>query len=493
MKTQAKSYNTLTTEQKQRYWLLKARNDFRTFVLMVQKQIEPKWNYQDKFFTILIDYLGQFLHNKEHKVFFEEAPPRTGKTELTTMFGVAYLLGRYSNKRFLITCGNRQLKRKIRKGIIRIITSDAYKKIFPNTITTDNSDVLELQNGNMILFTTISSAIPTGEGFHFIIFEDPATPRMISSNVMLQTVYEQIEGLLSRTQDDPETKLIVNSQRLGPEDVTARLVSQHDEIGVKYMRLTFPYCFDSSTYNGLYEYQLSNSKIIKFNEGEYLVDRFDVNKQLAIQAKVGMHVFRTQYQQNPIARDGQMISFQEHNYYDPKDLPLIRFNNIIMSVDTAMNDGENNDYTAFICIGIGADKCYYLLDAQRVKKRIIEMAEVVANFHDRVKNRFGRLDMIVIENKSHGIALDGIIQQQKVISSNGKPIYTRRALYTPFTSKIDRVQACEGILHYAFKIPRYADWINELAEYKNELEIFPNGKHDDFVDATTMALNWCQK
>ena len=51
-----------------------------------------------------------------------------------------------------------------------------------------------------------------------------------------------------------------------------------------------------------------------------------------------------------------------------------------------------------------------------------------------------------------------------------------------------RMHAQTAIIENGFvHLPKEAAW---LAEYLHELTVFPNGKHDDQVDATAQLLDW---
>src|SRR5205814_7023429 len=60
--------------------------------------------------------------------------------------------------------------------------------------------------------------------------------------------------------------------------------------------------------------------------------------------------------------------------------------------------------------------------------------------------------------------------------------------YKPTSDKIMRLHAQTAMIENGFvHIPETAPW---LAEYLHEMTVFPNGKHDDQVDATAQFLDW---
>ena len=60
--------------------------------------------------------------------------------------------------------------------------------------------------------------------------------------------------------------------------------------------------------------------------------------------------------------------------------------------------------------------------------------------------------------------------------------------YQPQTDKIMRMHAQTAMIENGFvHLPEAAPW---LAQYLQELTVFPHGKHDDQVDSTAQMLDW---
>ena len=85
----------------------------------------------------------------------------------------------------------------------------------------------------------------------------------------------------------------------------------------------------------------------------------------------------------------------------------------------------------------------------------------------------------LIEDKASGTQL---IQE---LIRKGCRAVTR---YKPQDDKIMRLHAQTAIIENGFvHVPEAAPW---LADYLDELTMFPNGRHDDQVDSTAQALDW---
>lgn len=450
-----------------------ARHNLLYYANLFTEIVEPTWNYKDKFFNILLSNLHYFNNTNQENLFLIEAPPRTGKTEAVSMVNGTYLLGVNENKRFLFVSGSSALKRKIRRGISRVMKSKFYKDLFPSiSISIDNADEMILSNGNTLLFTTTSSNVPTGEGFHFIFLEDFINASYIKSQAKLENAFEQLNGFLTRKQDDPVTKVFINNQRLGEVDLSHKITSQYDSETLSYLRLTFPYCFKQEE-----SYYLPiTKKQITFKEGEYLVSRFNDKTKKERIADLGIAIFETQYQQNPTVAQGDFFKREYFQYRD--DLFAFKYDFIILSFDTAYKDKEMNDPTACVAFGVKGN-IVAVLESYVKRVPYIQLKQLVKDMY--YKYAIMGFTTLLIEDKGSGQSL---IQDLK--HSN----YPNVIPFNPEGSKQARmesgVQALKMIMESGnFYLPKNAPW---LPAYENELLLFPNTKHDDQVDATTAFM-----
>jgi hypothetical protein len=87
----------------------------------------------------------------------------------------------------------------------------------------------------------------------------------------------------------------------------------------------------------------------------------------------------------------------------------------------------------------------------------------------------------LIEDRASGTQL---IQE---LAALGLHTVTR---YKPQLDKVMRMHAQTAAIENGFvDLPQSAPW---LAEYLHELSVFPDGRHDDQVDATAQFLDWCK-
>lgn len=169
-----------------------------------------------------------------------------------------------------------------------------------------------------------------------------------------------------------------------------------------------------------------------------------------------------------------------------------KFQHVLISLDTAFTKDSQNDRTACTVWGVFYDtdtKCYcaLLLDCWADRINFPELREKARELwmasygsHDQKANT------ILIEDKGSGISL------RQDLQAEGIPV-------TPFNpgraDKIQRANVVAPLLKDGFiylpeskKYPGQAStWTDEMME---EITMFPNDEHDDYVDSISQALHY---
>src|SRR6516162_1886635 len=113
----------------------------------------------------------------------------------------------------------------------------------------------------------------------------------------------------------------------------------------------------------------------------------------------------------------------------------------------------------------------YLLDVLRHRLEYSELKHAVREQYERF-----RPSVVPIEDKASGTQL---IQE---LTREGLHAVTR---YQPRSDKIMRMHAQTAMIENGFvRVPDKAPW---LAQYLDEMTVFPNGRHDDQVDSTAQS------
>jgi predicted phage terminase large subunit-like protein len=463
----------------------KARSDFKSFCKLIVSKVEKFniVNLQQDWVNVVIDDFVRLLNSQTINRGIYNIPPRTGKTTLLTIFGSAFLLGSKRNVKIAIVNANQEKVNEINQDIKNIVNSEIYQQIFGiNDVASKNAiRLMRLDNGSSITFKVSGSNV-IGSGYHFLFFDDYLNPNNEKSEARKEQAKMNLSSFLSRKEYNPMSKIIVIEQRIGLDDTTAICQSKWKEAGIVYNHISLPYFFEED---------ICVNNII-FNEGKYLDMKFNEQDKREIVAERGLDMFQTQYQQNPTCDASAYIKKEYlQNRYQFNPLERVQagyFNRVIISMDMAAKTKKANDYTAFICIG-EKEGMYYVLDILRQKSTAPVLYNEVCDFY--FKWWGAKKPMLLIEDKSSGETVIPMLQQQGIINRLTNVKQTPLLLpINPQGSKEVRLKNVLGFFHTnCIILPSHAEW---LIDFENELYQFPNGKHDDMVDAISQCLNYVQ-
>ena len=197
-------------------------------------------------------------------------------------------------------------------------------------------------------------------------------------------------------------------------------------------------------------------------------DRFDREDLLSIKAVMGSD-FESLYQQNPVAVQGSIFKREWWKYY--KDAP--QFTRIIQSWDTAFKTKAQNDPSNCQTWGV-TNNGYYLLDRWQDRVTFPDLKRAAIQQYNK-----WHPDVVIVEDKASGQSLIQEIQRETRI-----PMLAVKA----DKDKISRANAITPIVEsgHVF-LPENEPWV---AEYIDQMAVFPAGAHDEDPDVTSQALNY---
>lgn len=216
-----------------------------------------------------------------------------------------------------------------------------------------------------------------------------------------------------------------------------------------------------------------------FGEGEeqksLWPERWPLNLLLQKKAQMALTFWNAQYMQNPTGEEGALIKREWWMDWEKEDPPSCDY--LIMSVDAAQETNNRADYTAWQMWGVWYDdrEVANLICLDAWKQRM-EYTELKKNMLEEYKR--WEPDTFVIEKKSSG----SVLYQE--LRNTGVPV----SEFTPGKGqdKIARVNSVSDIFASGLVwIPKSKRWAMEVIE---ECADFPNGDHDDQVDAMTLAV-----
>ena len=215
-------------------------------------------------------------------------------------------------------------------------------------------------------------------------------------------------------------------------------------------------------------------------QGEALhPDRYPIDALDRIKTAVGSRVWASLYQQRPSAAEGSIFKRDLWRYYrapstDPAEIVrLLGITRVIQSWDTAFKAKEASDYNAGLTFG-EAKSGFYLLDCVKRQMEYPELKSTAQAYAAKWNPH-----SLLIEDTAAGQSL---IQELK---------RDTRLPVTPVKvdkDKVSRAHAVTPLLEAGrFYLLEGAPW---TADFVASLATFPNGMHDDVVDAFTQGANY---
>jgi predicted phage terminase large subunit-like protein len=331
------------------------------------------------------------------------------------------------------------------------------------------------------------SGTATGRHGHRIIIDDPLNAKEVASEAKLLEAAEWHDGTLSTRFADPKTGAeVLIMQRLAEADLAGHVLGNAD-----WTVLCLPERYEAS-----HPFVWPDDPRA---EGELLCpERVSEVENAERLRTLGEHRAAGQLQQRPAAREGAILKRSGWRFFPARWLEdgelahLPAFTAIVQSWDTSFKDRTANDYVAGQIWGqVGAD--VYLLASRVERMSLSRTKDAMRAFHALVETRWGGLPhRILIEKSANGVEI--IMELQRELRGV--------VAVTASVSKVARAEAAEPALESGnIYVPGVRDpdspsgydaaatpaFTQSLVE---QCAVFPNGQHDDEVDAFTQAVNW---
>ena len=440
--------------------------NFRAFFERVFLEVEPRVKLVDgKFIDVMLDHLEQVLNGSSRRLIIN-LPPRHLKSLLVSVAFVAFVLGQDPRKRLAVISHSQALARDLAGKTKRVMESGWYREVFPRTsLVRDSLTELKTSEGGCRYAASFDTGV-TGRGFDIIIVDDPISAHNVMSEVERSKNVDVFNRMIASRLDYPELgAMIVVAQRLHDDDLPGVLVRQGG-----WTHLSLPLVADEEM-----TYRIGAGTWVR-KPGEVLVpELYSADVIAEIRRRLGEANFAAQYQQNPGAASGEVIKDEHIRRFELAQLPpgARRFT---LSIDTALKQGEDASYTVALVIATD-DRFHYVVDVLRGKFDFVQMRDAVLRMIERY-----RIKKSLVEDSAAGPSLASVLRER----GHQAELWPTRG-----NNKLERLQEhlhlfVEGRIFVAGDQP----WTTELV---NELLCFPNGRHDDQVDALSQYLAWIAK
>ncbi|MEU5426841.1 phage terminase large subunit [Streptomyces olivoreticuli] len=395
-------------------------------------------------------------------------PPQEGKSERTSRRFPLWLLQRNPDLRIAIVSYELGVARRWGRAIRNDI---AVRPDLGLVVRHDTSAAHEWQLDGYLggVYSVGIGGALTGRPVDVLIIDDPLKGRKEADSPTYRQLCWDFWTDTARTRLAPDAVVVVVQTRWHEDDLSGRLLSGPSAAGWRYINLPA---------------QAEQGDPIGRAPGEYLTSARGrtVTDWEDTKRDVGAATWASLYQGRPAPADGGLFKRKHWRWYPaPKGIRrddgstwVHGADELIQSWDMAFKDTKTSDYVVGqVWARYGAD--VFLLDQIRDRLDFPASCRAVQAMTAKWPQAHAKL----VEDKANGPA---IIAQLRSAVPGLIPI-------TPKDSKYARASAVSPFVESGnahLPDPAMAPWIDD---YLLEHSAFPNGAHDDQVDATTQALH----
>ena len=443
-----------------------ASRSFAGFVRAAWPILEPmselRWGWS---LDAICEHLEAVTHGHILRLLMN-VPPGCMKSLLTGVFWPAWEWGPQGmpGMRYLGTAHKQDLGVRDNLKCRRLIQSDWYQARWPLKLTGDQNAKTKFENESTGFREAMSFTSLTGSRGDRVILDDPLSVDHANSDADLKAAELSFTEALPTRVNNDKSAIVVIMQRLNEKDTSGIILDR--KLGYEHLMLPMRFeierrCITSIGFTDPRTY-----------DGELLFpERFPEATVQELERTMGSYASAGQLQQRPAPRDGGMFKRSWFNVV--RAIPM--GTKFVRGWDFASTEG-GGDWTAGVKIGRQKDGRFIIAHVARdqlspagVEKLLVNTASQ-DNYttHVSIPQDPGQAGKSQIAYLT--AALAGYIVKSSTESGD------KEVRASPFSAQaeVGNVDILEG------------EW-NEA--YLDELCVFPSGKYDDQVDATSRAFN----
>lgn len=379
------------------------------------------------------------------------APPRHGKSMLTSEFFPAWSMGNQPDEQIMHVTYGQQLADSFGRKIRNQLTEPKFKLAFPGcNLSQDSQSVQAFNTDERGAYVAVGvGGSVTGKGADILLIDDPLKNRQdAESEVMRQNLIDFYRST-AFTRLMPGGRIVLIQTRWHPKDLAGWLLENEPD---QWTVINLPALAEEGDMLG----RLPGQALWP--------DQFDETALERIHQSIGEREWASLYQQRPVPAAGNLVK-RSHFQYAKAPAAAI----VTLGVDLAISEKENADYTSIVATAKDTYGKIYQKDA--IKDRL--------SFQ-------GVIDMIMLMAQKHqpsAIAIEVVQYQAAVVQELMRttslpivPIRPDRDKLTRFYPLLLRYE--NGMVYHDDGLPRW---------FEEDLLMFPADGRDT-SDAAAYAF-----
>jgi predicted phage terminase large subunit-like protein len=391
-------------------------------------------------------------------------PPRYSKTELAVVNFMSWCLGKVPDAEFIHTSYSGRLAGNNAWQARELVGSNEYREVFPGTMLRGDSaakDEWRTTDGGIVYAVGAGGTITGyGAGKHrpgfggAILIDDPHKADEARSDVIRQGVIEWFQNTLESRKNDPQnTPIIVIMQRLHERDLAGWLLGGGN--GEVWEHVCLPAIREDGT--------------------ALWPEKHDIATLQRMQA-AAPYTFAGQYQQAPSTPEGNVIKPDKIEVVEVLPASGVHWVRAWDLASTTPKHGTDPDWTVGKKWGKDRAGRFYIGDVVRMRGSPDEVEATIVN----TAARDGKLVRISIPQDPGQAGKSQVLYLSKKLAGY-------RVTSSPETGdKVTRAEPMAAQINVGNVSMLKAPWNDALVA---EMRVFPNGAHDDQVDAGSRAFN----
>jgi predicted phage terminase large subunit-like protein len=433
-------------------------------------------------------------------------PPRCSKSAFTSV-GLAPWT--WSQRRHTHTSGpgvsflyasfREDLSRRDSVNSRRIIESRWYQERWGDrfSLSDDQNTKARYNNseGGYRLITSIESKGATGDGANIIVLDDCNSAKEVESEAVIESTLEWFDGTLGTRLNNQKLGAVIEiQQRLGENDLTGHILSKNSG---DWVHLCLPMRFEKDR-SFMTPIGWTDPRT---EDGDLLwPERFGEEEVSGLETWLGPWRSAGQLQQRPEPRGGGIIKKDWWKLWEAGTFPPMDYT--IGCLDTAYTLKQQNDPSGMIVWGVFSgdrhEQATRIVDHEgRLTHADPAYSEEATNvmlmhawtdryeFHELIKKVVEtaihyKIDVLLIENKAAGISVAQEIRRLYADERFGVQLFDPKSQ--------DKFARLVSVQHLFQEGLIYAPDRKFSDAVMTQCAQFPRGKHDEYVDMTSMGL-----